>query len=61
MRKIIAILLVLCCFWQAFAHNRAGNPARYAPGQLLVKFREGVLLLPTRRGCAIWLGRRYSM
>jgi thermitase len=42
MRKIIAILLVLCCFWQAFAHNRAGNPARYAPGQLLVKFREGV-------------------
>jgi hypothetical protein len=42
MRKIIAILLVLCCFWQAFAHNRAGNPARYAPGQLLVKFRDGV-------------------
>jgi thermitase len=42
MRKIIAVLLVLCCFWQAFAHNRAGNPARYAPGQLLVKFREGV-------------------
>jgi thermitase len=43
MRKIIAVLLVLCCFWQAFAHNRAGNPARYAPGQLLVKFRDGVL------------------
>jgi thermitase len=43
MRKVMAVLLLLCCFWQAFATNRASNLPSYAPGQLLVKFREEVL------------------
>ncbi len=43
MRKVIAVLLVLCCFWQAFANNTGRNQRGYAPGQLLVKFRDGVL------------------
>ncbi|MCS7065202.1 MAG: S8 family serine peptidase, partial [Fimbriimonadales bacterium] len=40
MRKGIAFWLVLSCFWQVFASDLRDN--RYAPGQLLVKFREGV-------------------
>ncbi|MEN3002603.1 MAG: S8 family serine peptidase [Armatimonadota bacterium] len=41
MRKGMVFWLVLGCFWQAFATDWRDN--RYAPGQLLVKFREGVL------------------
>ncbi len=40
MRKGIVVWLVLGCFWQAFASDMT---ARYAPGQLLVKFRSGVV------------------
>lgn len=40
MRKGIAFWLVLSCIWQAFASNSVDN--RYAPGQLLVKFRAEV-------------------
>jgi thermitase len=53
MRKGIALWLVLCCVWQGFAFDHGVNSInrrlnqgidapRYAPGQLLVKFRQGV-------------------